>query len=169
MYHLPAMCSLCSARKIHSFFLVFGITLNAFLMTASCTKCGNGIQRPSFLCNSQKLCPPQDKFPLHIVTVLNSSDELNFLTTTSLHWPRRASKHWSNVRIYFLTAAEINPFLLSVLHRQSRLISSWHIQITPVQFWRRIWFEFLVLKLPPDLLDIDFLDQRQLYLFCILH
>lgn len=54
-------------------------------------------------------------------------------------------------------AAEINPFLLSALQRQSRQ-SSWHIQIATVQFWRRIWFDFLVLNLPPDL-DIDFLNQ----------
>lgn len=96
--------------------------------------------------------------PLHIVTILNRSDELSFQRTTSLHWPQRSLKLWSNISIYFLMAAEINPFLLSALQRQSRLISSWHIQKTTVHFWRRIWFDFLVLKLPPDL-DIDFLNQ----------
>lgn len=152
-------------QKAYLVFLVPGIILNTFLMT--CTAGGIGIQRTSFLWNSENLCALRISSPLHIVTVLNRSDELNFQRTTSLHWPWRTSKHWSNIGIYFLRAAEINSFLLSVLQRQSRLVSSWHIQITTVQF-RMVWFDFLVLKLPSDL-DIDFLNQRQLFSFCILH
>lgn len=74
-YHLPAMCILCAARKTYLVFLVLVIIPSAFPMTASCTTCGNGIQRPSFLCvtkiNHKNYVLHRISSRLHIVTALN--------------------------------------------------------------------------------------------------
>lgn len=94
--------------------------------------------------------------------------------TCQLNWVSKEASHFTDHRAsmhvrrkHYPKDGEMNSFPVPALWRQPRLIFSWHIQTTTIQLQRRVSFDFLILKLPPDSPLFWFPQQKRA--FCFLH